>query len=65
MSLTKDSSSSQELTISGMLLVLKRRRSFVMWSTVFFCLGGDPSLPLHDPEIQGDRRDTSCQAKLG
>ena len=35
MSLTKDSSSSQELTISGMLLVLKRRRSFVMWSTVF------------------------------
>ena len=36
MSLTKDSSSPQELTISGMLLVLKRRRSFVMWSTVFF-----------------------------
>ena len=35
MSLTKDSSSSQELTISGMLLVLKRRRKFVIWSTVF------------------------------
>src|SRR5580692_5597836 len=30
-----------------------------------FCLGGDPSLHFHDPEIQGDRRDTSCQAKLG
>jgi succinoglycan biosynthesis transport protein ExoP len=35
MSLTKDSSSSQELTISGLLLVLKRRRSFIMWTTVF------------------------------
>ena len=35
MSLTKDSSSPQELTISGMLLVLKRRRSFIIWSTVF------------------------------
>jgi polysaccharide biosynthesis transport protein len=35
MSLTKELSSSQELTISGMLLVLKRRRKVVIWTTVF------------------------------
>jgi polysaccharide biosynthesis transport protein len=35
MSLTKDSSTSQEVTLAGLFLVLKRRRSFVVWSTVF------------------------------
>jgi succinoglycan biosynthesis transport protein ExoP len=29
------SSTTQDLTISGLLLVLKRRRSFIIWSTVF------------------------------
>jgi polysaccharide biosynthesis transport protein len=35
MSLDKHSSTMQELTISGLLAVLKRRRSFIIWSTLF------------------------------
>jgi polysaccharide biosynthesis transport protein len=37
MSLTKDSSTLQEVTLAGLFLVLKRRRKFIIWSTVF-CL---------------------------
>jgi succinoglycan biosynthesis transport protein ExoP len=36
MSLDKNSSTTQELTISGLLLVLKRRRSFIIWTTLLF-----------------------------
>jgi succinoglycan biosynthesis transport protein ExoP len=36
MSLVKDSSTPRELTISGLVLVLKRRRSFIILTTLFF-----------------------------
>jgi hypothetical protein len=36
MSLDRHSSTTQELSISGLLLVLKRRRSFIILTTLFF-----------------------------
>ncbi len=60
-----ESHSTQELTIADLLTILKRRRSFIVLSTLVLCFVRDSRLHLHDAEIQGNRRDTSCQAKLG